>query len=103
MKLLNKIFIVPVLASLLLLIAVKSFGQAPSISYSPSSQILTVGTAMTSMTPTNSGGSVASIAYGTGTNVTGAWTLDHPYGVAIDASGNVYVANFGDKKSDPGS
>lgn len=74
----------------------------PSISYSPSTAALTQNTAMTAMTPTNSGGTVGSFSYGSGTGITGG-TLDHPYGVATDASGNVYVANFGVDKKDVGS
>lgn len=81
----------------------EAFAQtAPSISYSPSTAALTQNTAMTAMTPSNSGGAVGSFSYGSGTGVTGG-SLYFPYGVATDASGNVYVANFGVDKKDPGS
>ena len=84
-------------------ISTKIFALAkPKISYSPSSATLTVGTAMTAMTPTNSGGAVASLSYGAGTSITGGG-LDHPYGVAVDASGNIYVANYGVDSKDLGS
>src|ERR1700739_2221320 len=104
MKLLNKIFVIPAAICLLLLISIKSFGQtAPNISYSPNSASLTVGVAMTNMVPSNTGGSVAAFGYGTGITISGG-SLDHPYGVVTDASGNVYIANYGGPgKSDPGS
>jgi hypothetical protein len=89
----------------LFLTSVKVFAQTskPNISYSPSSYVLTQNTAMTPMMPNNSGGIVGTFGYNTtGTNITGS-TLDHPYGVATDASGNVYVANFGVDKKDRGS
>jgi len=82
------------------LLSLTAFGQAPIISYTPNSATLTAGTAMTPMTPANSGGTVAQFGYGAGTNVTGNAGLNFPYGVVTDASGNVYVANYGvDKKT----
>ena len=84
------------------LLSLTAFGQAPIISYTPNSATLTAGTAMTPMTPTNTGGAVGAFGYSAGTNITGG-TLDFPYGVATDASGNVYVANFGVNKTDLGS
>ena len=83
-------------------VSLTTFGQAPIISYTPNSATLTAGTAMTPMTPTNTGGAVGAFGYGTGTGITGG-SLDFPYGVATDASGNVYVANFGVNKTDLGS
>src|SRR6185312_1615293 len=64
------------------------FAQAPNISYSPSTAVLTLNTAMTVMTPSNSGGPVAGLAYGTGSQLSGA-TLNNPYGLGIDALGNI--------------
>jgi DNA-binding beta-propeller fold protein YncE len=32
------------------------------------------------------------------TNITGSGVFNHPYGVAVDSSGNVYVTDFGNNK-----
>ena len=73
---------------------------APVISYTPNTYTLTQNTAMSpSATITNTGGAVAGFSYGTGTGITGGG-LNHPYGVAVDASGNVYVANYGNDVRD---
>src|ERR1700739_3755144 len=99
MKILNRYLTLLIILST----SIKVFAQtAPSISYSPSTASLTQGTAMTAMTPNNSGGAVGAFGYGAGTGITGG-TLDHPYGVATDASGNVYVASFGVDKKDQGT
>jgi sugar lactone lactonase YvrE len=65
--------------------------QAPAISYTPASYNL-VGTAMT-LSPANTGGAVASFAYGAAINTysTGA---TRPWGMAFDAAGNLYVADY---------
>ncbi|MBS1525433.1 MAG: T9SS type A sorting domain-containing protein [Bacteroidetes bacterium] len=78
------------------------FAQAPIISYTPSTYAMTQNTAITPMVPVNSGGAVGAFGYGTANSITGG-SLDHPYGVVTDASGNVYVANLGVDKKDPGS
>lgn len=103
MNLLKKILVAPAVACLLLFISIKTFAQAPNISYSPASSpaspiSLTAGVAMTSMTPTNSGGAVSALTYGAGTSITGGG-LSAPYGVVTDASGNVYVVNEATTKS----
>ncbi len=65
----------------------------PVISYSPSTNTYTVGTAITTLTPTVTNG-VSAMGFGSATALTGA-TLNNPRGVGIDASGNIYVTNSG--------
>jgi len=72
----------------------KILAAVPVITYTPSTNTYTVSTTITTLTPGNSGGAVAAFAYGAATALTGA-TLSNPHGVAIDASGNVYVTNSG--------
>jgi len=70
---------------------------APVISYTPSTDVLTIGSTMTTLTPTNTGGAVVGYAYSsTGTALTGA-TLSGPSLMTIDASGNIFVANYNNK------
>jgi len=83
-------FYLPVVLALLC----NDVSAALSISYSPSANIYTYGTTITTLTPTVSGGSVAAIGFGTAAALTGA-TLNNPRGIAIDASGNIYVTNSG--------
>jgi sugar lactone lactonase YvrE len=65
--------------------------QAPAISYTPASYNL-VGTAMT-LSPANTGGAVAAFAYGA-TNNTFSTGATRPWGMAFDAAGNLYVADY---------
>ena len=68
--------------------------HAPVISYSPSTVQLTLNATMTTMTPNNTGGAVTGYSYSsTGTSLTGA-SLSGPSLMFIDASGNIYVANY---------
>ena len=68
--------------------------HAPIISYSPSTVALTLNAPMTTMTPNNTGGAVTGYSYSsTGVSLTGA-TLSGPSLMWIDASGNIYVANY---------
>jgi len=72
--------------------------HAPVISYSPSTVALTLNAAMTTMTPINTGGAVTGYNYSsTGTSLTGA-SLSGPSLMWIDASGNIYVANYNSGK-----
>jgi len=79
--------------------------QSPNISYS-TPQAYTVGTAISTLTPTNSGGAVPASIPGVSTlagngidgfanasNPLNA-SFSNPIGVALDATGNVYVADF---------
>lgn len=86
--------VVVVLLWVLALINNHLFAQAPNISYSPSTNVLTINTAF-SLSPDNSGGTVASLAYGTAASLSGA-TLANPWGMGIDPSGNIYVVNYND-------
>ena len=70
-----------------------SLAQAPLISYA-SPQIYNEGTTITPLSPTSS--NVAAPGYGT-TPITLASGFSGPTGVAIDAAGNVYVADYGNK------
>ncbi|MEP6612693.1 MAG: Ig-like domain-containing protein, partial [Mucilaginibacter sp.] len=74
-------------------ISVTLIPPPPIIAYT-TPQVYTVGTAITTLTPTNTGGAVGTFGFGTATALTGA-TLNNPRGVGIDASGNVYVTNSG--------
>ncbi len=71
---------------LLFLGASKTYAQAPNISYT-SPQVLNIGQAV-SLSPVNTGGPVAPPAI-----ITLAGTYNDPRGIAVDASGNVYIAD----------
>ena len=83
--------------------------QAPNISYSGVAANYPLNTAISALTPTNSGGAVVGIYSAVttfaGTGIPGladgpaiAASFNYPYSVAVDASGNVYVADAGNRK-----
>jgi sugar lactone lactonase YvrE len=70
----------------------------PSFTYSTPNNYV-AGTAIPTLSPMNTGGAVAAsrVYNTTGTviiNTTNASTISKPEGLAVDATGNVYVANF---------
>jgi sugar lactone lactonase YvrE len=69
-----------------------AFLTLPAISYS-TLQTFTQGVAISPVSPVNSGDPVSAPAYDNVGTVSLAFT--NPYGVAVDASGNVYVADYG--------
>jgi sugar lactone lactonase YvrE len=73
--------------------------QAPVISYSPSTNIYTVGTVIPTLTPLNTGGAVPATTYGTVTTLvavgSGAPQLVNSQAITVDGAGNVYIADDG--------
>jgi len=64
----------------------------PAITYA-TPQVYTVGTAITALTPTNTGGAVVTGGF---SPVSTFANVNTPYGVALDASGNVYSIDESD-------
>ncbi|HVV55532.1 MAG TPA: hypothetical protein VHC47_09420, partial [Mucilaginibacter sp.] len=77
MKLLRTTIVLAAFFCIVAYLPSKSYAQAPSISYTPSTYTMTQNTAISPMTPNNGGGMVASFSYGTGAGITGG-SLDHP-------------------------
>ncbi len=86
--------LISIITFILISTSLKVFAQTFSVSYTPNNNTYTVGTAITSLSPTVSNGPVAPPSFGSGTQLTGA-TLSSPYGMGVDVSGNIYVTNFG--------
>src|ERR1700736_3796189 len=82
----------------LILIGQRLFAQAPNISYGTPTNIYTVGTMITNLTPINTGGAVPATTYGQVTTIVGIGTFNNPQAVATDNSGNIYVADYGANK-----
>src|ERR1700733_1645570 len=69
-----------------------SFAQAPVISYSPSTNTYTVNTTITTLSPTNTGGAVATGALTTFATIPGS---TQPYGIAYDpTTGDIITNSF---------
>jgi len=93
-------------------IASRALGQAPNISYSSSVNIFTVGSSISALTPTNTGGAVPANTYATvstwagntsgnsgRTNATGnSARFNTPRWMTLDGSGNMYVADAGNNE-----
>ncbi|WP_183575541.1 gliding motility-associated C-terminal domain-containing protein [Mucilaginibacter sp. X5P1] len=81
------------LAALFVLIfSGNGFAQAPVISYL-TPQIYTTNTAITPLSPTNIGGTVAATNYGPGNTI--AKGFQNPYGLSMDEQGNMFLADAG--------
>lgn len=85
------------IAACLLLILTFTLGNsyaqtAPNITYS-TPQVYTSGTAITPLSPVNTGGTVYPANYGTPATFASPNT---PYGLAVDASNNVYTTDQAD-------
>jgi len=76
-----------IFVTMLFLLIAGAHAQAPNISYS-SPQVYTTGTSISPLTPTNTGGTVP-----TTTTTTLLSGLSSPNGIALDAAGNIYVAD----------
>jgi gliding motility-associated-like protein len=100
-------FLKPVMAALALwLAAFSAFSQVPDITYT-TPNVYIVGAAIPTLNPSNTGGAVPATIYGetkviAGTgqfgNVNGdaaAAQFKLPYGISIDADGNMYIAESG--------
>ncbi len=83
--------------------SVSALAQLPVISYSQSSRVYTVGTAVTGGTPVNTGVAVVASGQTATYNVTEVSTdapptavaFNQPLGATIDKQGNIYVAEAG--------
>src|ERR1700740_2398248 len=89
-QLLKRYTSMPVIVFLAAILPTKVFAQAPTISYSSPHTYL-AGTAITALSPTETG--VAAPGYGTPAAIGSGFSL--PTGVALDAAGNIYVADAG--------
>ncbi len=90
----RKLFSVPpkVLNIFLFILALGTLSvraAVPTISYS-TPNVYTINTAIFPLTPVSSG--VGTFGYGSATTLSGG-TLSGPYGIGVDASGNIYVPN----------
>lgn len=86
-----------VTSPILILTIVCASAQVPNISYNPSTNIFTSGTAITPLTPANTGGAVPATTYtGVITLVPTAGVLDNPMAMATDGAGNIYETDNAD-------
>ena len=104
----RKCVFAPLLLMLFFLRSWAVFAQAPAISY-PGPQTYTLHQTISALIPSNSGGAVPALRYGevstfAGSGLVGstdgqgsAASFDQPRRLAVDAAGNIYVADFGNK------
>ena len=94
-----------VLVIILLFTSYVGFSQAPNITYSSSSYSFPVGTAITTLTPTNSGGAVPANVYSTVTTFAGSTSgrtngtgtgakFKLPAGIFVNSTGTMFIADF---------
>ena len=88
----NKQLKYTIAAVLLLIISKDVLAGVPVISYTPSTNAYTVGTAITPLTPNNSGGAVTAFGYSAATTFGTGYS--GPSNLNVDASGNVYVPDY---------
>ncbi len=97
-----------VLGLFLMVFGIKASAQAPSISYTVVHITFTVGAGITTLTPSNSGGTPAingqtstfagtgSAGFVNGTGTGASFNQPHP-GQRVDASGNIYISDVGNE------
>ncbi|MGN6637942.1 MAG: T9SS type A sorting domain-containing protein [Mucilaginibacter sp.] len=79
---------------ILILSVVCASAQVPNISYNPSTNIFTSGTAITPLTPTNTGGTVPANTYSAVTTLSPTTgVLNNPQGLTTDGAGTIYEAD----------
>ena len=89
----------------LALVQIVTFGQAPAIQYT-SPQTYTVGTAISPLAPTNTGGAAVNGTYVSGlagrsrdeNGTTNLATFSQPNALVVDNSGNIYIADTNNYK-----
>src|SRR5579872_4063691 len=83
------------LAAGLILLGSHIFAQAPVISYTPATNVYTAGTAITSLTPTNTGGAVTSGALTNFANIPVVGGTYQPFGISFDpTTGDVITDDY---------
>jgi RHS repeat-associated protein len=77
-------------ATLSLILGSRTLAQVPNLSYPTGTQMYVTGTAITPVNPTNNGGDIGT--YNTTSTIVKTGIIGEPLGIAVDASGNIYVA-----------
>jgi RHS repeat-associated protein len=93
LAIMNKIYSILIksgFVALSLILGSHTLAQVPNLSYPTGTQMYVTGTAITPITPTNSGGAIG--IYNTTTTIVRPGVLGNPFGIAVDALGNVYVS-----------